>query len=213
MRIRRSDPPSFSRGSVMSASEYSPRYIKERICSCENSLPCSLRELVRRMAHDNPTCGEDRIAHELSVKLGIRVSPRTAPRILHTNVTAHPTAEWTIQQFREFMAFDQPYRFVIHDRDAIFAARLDSQSRDFGVRVMKMPVRAPTANAYCEGTIRRERLDFLIPLSETHPQANPPQVRPALQSGKPRQLNDTSNYCGAHVPKCTSEALKPNCRK
>ena len=29
-------------------------------------------------------------------------------RILHTNVTAHPTAEWTIQQFREFLAFDHP---------------------------------------------------------------------------------------------------------
>ncbi len=40
-------------------------------------------------------------------------------RILHTNVTAHPTAEWTIQQFREFLAFDHPYRFVIHDRECL----------------------------------------------------------------------------------------------
>jgi transposase InsO family protein len=92
-------------------------------------------------------------------------------RILHTNVTAHPTAEWTIQQFREFMAFDHPYQFVIHDHDAIFSARLDFELRGFDVRVMKTPVRAPTANAYCErlvGTIRRECLDFLIPLSEAH---------------------------------------------
>jgi hypothetical protein len=58
-------------------------------------------------------------------------------RILHTNVTGRPTAEWTIQQFREFMAFDHPYRFVIHDHDAIFSARLDSELRDFGVRVLK----------------------------------------------------------------------------
>jgi putative transposase len=29
-------------------------------------------------------------------------------RILHFNVTPHPTAEWTIQQFREFVAFDHP---------------------------------------------------------------------------------------------------------
>jgi putative transposase len=69
------------------------------------------------------------------------------------------------------MAFDHPYGFVIHDHDAIFSAGLDSELRDFDVRVMKTPVRAPKANAYCErlvGTIRRECLDFLIPLSEAH---------------------------------------------
>ena len=48
-------------------------------------------------------------------------------RILHTNVTAHPTAEWTIQQFREFLAFDHPYRFVIHDRDGTFSPALDRE--------------------------------------------------------------------------------------
>jgi transposase InsO family protein len=40
-----------------------------------------------------------------------------------------------------------------------------------GVRVLKTPVQAPQANAYCErliGTIRRECLDFLIPLNERH---------------------------------------------
>lgn len=42
------------------------------------------------------------------------------PRILHHNVTEHPTAEWTIQQFREFLAFDHLYRYLIHDRDKIF---------------------------------------------------------------------------------------------
>ncbi len=92
-------------------------------------------------------------------------------RILHGNVTEHPTAEWTIQQFREFLAFDHPYRFVIHDRDAIFAPGVDQALKGFGVRTLKTPVRAPTANAFCEhlvGTIRRECLDFLIPINERH---------------------------------------------
>jgi putative transposase len=92
-------------------------------------------------------------------------------RILHTNVTAHPTAEWTIQQFREFLAFDHPYRFVIHDRDGIFASGVDQTLQGFGVRALKTPVRAPTANAFCErlvGTIRRDCLDFLIPIDERH---------------------------------------------
>ena len=177
------------------------------------------------MARENPTWGEERIADELSLKLGIRVSPRTvgkyldrgqprgssgqrwstfvrnhanaivacdffisvtasfrilyvfvamevgSRRILHCNVTQHPTAEWTTQEFREFLPFDHPYRFVIHDRDANFSSRLDTALKGFGVSVLKTPVRAPKANAFCErliGTIRRECLDFLIPLDEGH---------------------------------------------
>src|SRR6201987_5443555 len=41
------------------------------------ALPKNLRELVRQMARENPTWGEERIANELSLKLGVRVSPRT----------------------------------------------------------------------------------------------------------------------------------------
>src|SRR5207302_1581943 len=41
-------------------------------------------------------------------------------RILHFNVTAHPTAEWTGQQLREAFPFDQPPRYLLRDRDAIF---------------------------------------------------------------------------------------------
>jgi transposase InsO family protein len=92
-------------------------------------------------------------------------------RILHVNVTDHPTAEWTVQQFREFLAYDHPYRFVIHDRDAIFSAAVDSALKNFGVRALKTPVRTPTANAFCErviGTIRRECLDFIIPMNQRH---------------------------------------------
>jgi hypothetical protein len=46
-------------------------------------------------------------------------------RILHVNVTSHPTTECTTQQFRQFLAYDHPYRFVIHDRDAIFSKSVD----------------------------------------------------------------------------------------
>jgi putative transposase len=92
-------------------------------------------------------------------------------RILHANVTAHPTAPWTIQQLREAMPSDHSYRFLIHDRDSVFSQRLDQQVRHLGLRVLKTPVRSPQANALCErllGTLRRECLDFLIPLTEHH---------------------------------------------
>ena len=189
-------------------------------------LPKDLRELIRRMAAENPSWGQERIANELKLKLGIRVSPRTVAtylrhgpgwkpdpkqrwmtfvrnhakaivacdffvvatvnfrtlyvfvvmqlgtrRILHHNVTDHPTAEWTLQQFREALPDDHPYRFVIHDRDSIFSQELDKGVTALGVRVVRTPVRAPQANSVCErfgGTLRRECLDFLIPLNERH---------------------------------------------
>src|SRR5580704_4890162 len=62
-------------------------------------------------------------------------------RILHINVTDHPTAEWTIPQFREFLAYDHPYRFVIHDRDSILSTAVYQALKDCGVRALKTPVR------------------------------------------------------------------------
>jgi putative transposase len=46
-------------------------------------------------------------------------------RILHWNVTDHPTAEWTTQQFRMVVSGDQPHRFVVHDRDSIYSEGVD----------------------------------------------------------------------------------------
>ena len=43
-------------------------------------------------------------------------------KMLHFNVTAHPTAEWTLQQFREAIGCEHDYRFVIVDRDDKFSA-------------------------------------------------------------------------------------------
>jgi putative transposase len=92
-------------------------------------------------------------------------------RIVHCSVTAHPTATWTLQQLREAIPSDHSYRFLIHDRDAIFSAEVDQQLKAFGLQVLRTPARAPKANAYCErlvGSMRRECLDFMIPLGEKH---------------------------------------------
>jgi len=92
-------------------------------------------------------------------------------QILHQNVIAHPTAEWTLQQLREALPGDHPYRFFIHDRDRIFSEDVDKGLTNLGVRVLRTPVRAPKANSLCErlgGSLRRECLDFLIPFNERH---------------------------------------------
>jgi hypothetical protein len=42
-------------------------------------------------------------------------------RLLHVNITSHPTAVWTVQQFRETLAAPHAYRFVLHDREHLLA--------------------------------------------------------------------------------------------
>src|SRR2546426_1807772 len=192
-------------------------------------IPVTLQVLIRQMARDNLTWGEERIANELLLKLGLRVSPRTVRkympkrwehgrgtratsqrwqtfvrnhaqaivacdccvvvtatfrllyvfvlmehatrRILHVNVTTHPTASWTLQQLREAIPADHAYRFLLHDRDSIFSPQLDQYIQHLGLKVLKTPPQSPQANALCErliGTLRRECLDFMIPLTENH---------------------------------------------
>ena len=71
-------------------------------------------------------------------------------RLVHFNVTEHPTAEWTLQQLREALPGDADYKSLLHDRHSTFSANLDETVESWGIRVLRSPVRMPTANAYCE---------------------------------------------------------------
>ena len=90
-------------------------------------------------------------------------------RILHFNVTAHPTAEWTGQQLREAFPFDQLPRYLLRDRDAIFGLDFREQVRDLGIQEVLSTPRSPWQRAYVErviGSIRRECLDHVIVFHE-----------------------------------------------
>lgn len=92
-------------------------------------------------------------------------------KLLHVNATPHPTSSWTLQQLREAIPCDHRYRWLIHDRSGIFSEDFDRSIKDLGMEILKTPVRAPKANAYCErllGSFRRECLDWFIPLNERH---------------------------------------------
>ena len=92
-------------------------------------------------------------------------------RLIHCNVTCYPNSAWTLQQLREAIGFEGRYEYLLHDRDNIFAKHLDESIGRLGITVLKSPPRSPMANSICErviGTIRRECLDWLIPLSESH---------------------------------------------
>jgi transposase InsO family protein len=109
-------------------------------------------------------------------------------RILHTNVTVHPTAQWTLQQLREAIPAEHGYRFLTHHRDTTFSQDLDQRVRHLGLRILRTPVRSPKANALCErllGTLRRECLDFLIPLTENHLQRLLKTWVPHYNEGRP----------------------------
>jgi putative transposase len=83
--------------------------------------------------------------------------------------TSKPDASWVAQQARNLVVrWDGfPFRFLIHDRDAKNAAAFDEFFRSEGVRIVRIPIRAPKANAVAErfvGTLRRECLDQTLVL-------------------------------------------------
>jgi transposase InsO family protein len=91
-------------------------------------------------------------------------------RILHFNVTAHPTSEWTGQQLREAFPYAQVPHYLLRDRDAIFGREFQQQVRDMGICEVLSAPRSPWQRAYIErviGSIRRECLDHVIVFHES----------------------------------------------
>ena len=64
-------------------------------------------------------------------------------RIVHINVTAHPTAVWTAQQLREGWPWDTAPRFLIRDRDTIYTSDLRRTVQAMGVVVVLTAPRSP----------------------------------------------------------------------
>jgi len=92
-------------------------------------------------------------------------------RILHVNVTEHPTSSWTIQQLREAFPDEHATRFLIHDNDAIFSDRVTEAIHNLGIESKRTAYRSPWQNGIAErwvGTVRRELLDHVIVMDEQH---------------------------------------------
>jgi transposase InsO family protein len=92
-------------------------------------------------------------------------------RILHTNITAHPTAEGTAQQVVDSFPHDTAPRWIHRDRDRIYGAVLRRRVAGMGIAEVVSAPASPWQNPYVErviGSIRRECLDHVIVLNETH---------------------------------------------
>ena len=92
-------------------------------------------------------------------------------RILHFNVTEHPTAAWTARQLLEACGTDDAPRYLVRDRDAIYGKTFRRQVTALKIQEVPTAPRSPWQNAYAErviGSIRRECLNHMIVLGERH---------------------------------------------
>jgi putative transposase len=92
-------------------------------------------------------------------------------RVVHVGVTRNPSATWVAQQLREATPPGHAPRFLIRDNDHKFGAEFDRAAQGVGARVLRIAVRQPRMNAFCErfiGSVRRECLDHIIILGERH---------------------------------------------
>src|SRR5712664_1108905 len=64
-------------------------------------------------------------------------------RILHFNVTKHPTSSWIIQQLREGFPFGSAPRFLIFDRDAKFGLEIPAAVRSQSVSPVRTSLESP----------------------------------------------------------------------
>jgi putative transposase len=193
-------------------------------------LERSLRQLILRLARENPHWGYKRIVGELK-GLGISVSATSvrkvllaaglqpAPERMHSSwrgflraqaasvlasdfltvetaflqriyvlffislatrrieyvaCSSSPDGRWVARQARNLviqLGDEQPFQFLIHDRDAKFSHAFDGVFRSEGIKVIRTPVQAPNANAYAERwirTLRSDCLDRILILGRRH---------------------------------------------
>ena len=92
-------------------------------------------------------------------------------RVVHFNVTEHPTADWTAQQIIEAFPEETAPRFLLRDRDQIYGEEFRRRVAGMRIEEVMTAPHSPWQSPYVErliGSIRRECLDHVIVLGENH---------------------------------------------
>src|SRR5256885_2103694 len=113
------------------------RHRREQCQQIYGALPqTAVSDLAHLPGEPCPAAGLDRLLHRtirFQVLYVFLVLAHDRRRILHFNVTAHPTADWTGQQLRQAFPFAQLPRYLLRDRDAIFGDDFREHVRDMGI--------------------------------------------------------------------------------
>jgi putative transposase len=92
-------------------------------------------------------------------------------RIVHFNVTEHPTAEWTARQMVEAVGDGESPRYLIRDRDGVYGLAFRARAMSLDIEEVVIAPHSPWQNPYVErviGTLHRECLDHVVVLGEAH---------------------------------------------
>lgn len=92
-------------------------------------------------------------------------------RVVHINITPHPTAKWIAQQLTEAFPFDTAPEYLIRDGDAKYGSSVQRRISALGIKDIVTTPALSWENAYTEraiGSICRECLDRIIVLNEQH---------------------------------------------
>ena len=92
-------------------------------------------------------------------------------RILHCNVTGHPTSGWIVQQLREAFPYQSTPKFLIFDHDAKYGLDVLAAIRSMNIACVQTSIQSPWQNGVAErwvGSCRRDLLDHIIALNERH---------------------------------------------
>ena len=68
-----------------------------------------------------------------------------------------------------------PWESSLDDNDDKFWTRFDEVAAGTAIKILRTPIRAPNANAFCERFLRSVRAEYL---DHVHPRRGSPQVRP-----------------------------------
>ena len=138
-------------------------------------------------------------------------------RVHLAGITAHPTGVWVTQTARNLLMdlnnHAGRFRFLVRDRDTKFTAAFDAVFAAAGVEVLKIPARAPRANAYAERwvrTARTECLDWILVRSARHMNRVLSIYLAHYDAARPHRGLDLGIPAEAGCPATTCTAL--NCR-